>query len=240
MSQLIRNAITYYNNGDFMPTGGEQIIINWLRKTTIGTMKQIRHQFHVSHMTVVRALKKFGYYASYNYNAAYYVLFDVPEFDDWGLWTYRNIHFSRFRTLPATIVALVEKAPAGLTTDELERRLQTKASNVVSRLASQNKLHSERLAGHHVVYLANESAVRNSQLDWRQRQMLEEAASSISELPSRCSASDVIKVLQAVILTTDDDPNRLAWHLQAGGVHITAGQVRRVLERYEVKKKRRT
>jgi hypothetical protein len=227
--------MAYYNSGGFMLTGGEQIIINWLRKATVGTMKQIRHQFHVSHMTVARALKKFGYYASYNYNAAYYVLHDVPEFDDWGLWAFRDIRFSCFRTLPATIVALVEKAPAGMMVSELERRLQTKASNVVSRLASQNKLHSKKLEGHHAVYLANDPEVCANQLDRRQRQMQEEAAASVSELPSCCSASDVIKVLQAIILTSDDDPNRLAWHLQTGGAHITAGQVRRVLERYEVK-----
>jgi len=57
-----------------MLTCGEQKVIGWLRKATVATMKQIRHQFRISHMTVVRALKKAGYYASYNYNAAYYVL----------------------------------------------------------------------------------------------------------------------------------------------------------------------
>ena len=51
-----------------MLTACEQKIIGWLRKVTVATMKQIRHEFEVSHMTVVRALKEFGYYASYNYN----------------------------------------------------------------------------------------------------------------------------------------------------------------------------
>jgi hypothetical protein len=72
-------------------------------------MKQLRHQFQISHMTVVRALKKFGYFASYNHNASYYVLWDVPQFDDWGLWAYRDVRFSRYRTLPATIVALTAR-----------------------------------------------------------------------------------------------------------------------------------
>jgi len=222
-----------------MPTDGEQGIIAWLRKATVATMKQIRHQFHISHMTVVRALKKFGYYASYNHNAAYYVLRDVPEFDDWGLWAYRDVRFSRYRTLPATIVAVVEKAPAGLTVSELEQRLQTKAGNVVSRLVSHGLVQREKLAGHHVVYLASDPEVRTQQLEQRQRQLQEEAAPGAAELPSRCSASDVIEVLRAMILTSDDDPERLARRLQAGGTRITAGQVRRVLEHYGVGKKRR-
>ena len=60
-------------------------------------------------MTVIRALKKYGYYTSYNRNAGYYVLHDVPEFNEWGLWTYRDIRFSKYGTLTQTIVALCER-----------------------------------------------------------------------------------------------------------------------------------
>ena len=222
-----------------MLTEGEQRVIAWLRKATVATMKQIRHQFHISHMTVVRALKKFGYYASYNHNASYYVLRDVPEFDDWGLWAYRDIRFSRYRTLLATIVAVVEKAPAGLTVPELEQRLATKAGNVVCRLVSRGGVRRERLAGRHVVYLASDPEVGSQQLERRQRQLPEAAAPGAAELPSRCSPVDVIEVLRAVIVTSDDDPDRMARRLQAGGTRITAGQVRRVLAHYGVEKKRR-
>jgi hypothetical protein len=222
-----------------MLTGGEQGVIAWLRKTTVASMKQIRHQLRISHMTVVRALKKFGYYASYNHNASYYVLRDVPEFDGWGLWAHRDVRFSRYRTLPATIVAVVEKAPAGLTVPELDQRLQTKTGNVVSRLVNHGRVQRERLASRHVVYLASDPEVHTQQLERRQRQLQEEAAPGAAELPSRCSAADVIKVLRAMILTSDDDPGRLARRLQAGGTRITAGQVRRVLEHYGVEKKRR-
>ncbi len=223
-----------------MLTGGEQKVIAWLRKATVATMNQIRHRLHISHMTVVRALKKFGYFSSYNHNASYYVLRDVPEFDDWGLWAYRDVRFSRYRTLPATIVAVVEKAPAGLTVLELEQRLQTKAGNVVSRLVSRGRVQRERVTGRHVIYLASDPEARTRQLEQRQRQVQEKAAPGGAELPFRCSATDVIEVLRAVIVTSDDDPDRLARRLQAGGAYITAGQVRRVLEHYGVEKKRRT
>ena len=91
-------------------------------------MKLLRHQFQLSHMSVFRILKDYGYYTSYNYNAAYYTLHDVPQFDQAGLWAYRDIRFSRYGTLSETIVALVEKATAGMTVREVEDRLQTKAA----------------------------------------------------------------------------------------------------------------
>jgi hypothetical protein len=221
-----------------MLTSGEQKVIDWLRKSTVATMDQIRKQLRISHMTVVRALKEFGYFASYNHNAAYYVLRDVPDFDDWGLWAYRDIRFSRYRTLPATIISVVERSPAGLTVRELEERLQTHAANVVSRLASKRQVQHERLVGRHTVYLASDLQVRAKQLEQRKRQLQQEAAREAAELPSGCSAFDVIEVLRTVILSRDKDPDRLARRLQAGGAHITAGQVRRALDRYAVEKKR--
>jgi hypothetical protein len=222
-----------------MLTACEQTIIGWLRKVTVATMKQLRHQFRVSHMTVARALKKFGYFASYNHNASYYVLRDVPQFDDWGLWAYRDVRFSRYRTLPATIVALVTTAPAGLTVQELEERLQTKAANLVSLLASRGQVQSERLIGRHAVYLATDPQLRAQQLELRQRQLRKESAGSATELPFGCSALEVIAILRAMILLSKDDADRLARYLQAGGTHVTAGQVHRVLDHYGVKKKRR-
>ena len=222
-----------------MLTTGEQKIIGWLRKVTVATMEQIRRQFQISHMTVVRALKKFGYYASYNHNASYYVLRDVPEFDDWGLWTYRDVRFSRYHTLPATIVAVVTRAPAGLTVQELEERLQTKAANLVSRLVSGGQVQGERIAGRHLVYVASNRHVRAQQLELRQRQLQKEFAGGATELPFGCSALEVIAILRAMILLSEDDAGRLARRLQAGGAHITAGQVHRVLDHYGVKKKRR-
>jgi hypothetical protein len=222
-----------------MRTDGEQEIIGWLRKVTVATMRQLRHQFQISHMTVARALKKFGYFASYNHNASYYVLGDVPQFDNWGLWAYRDVRFSRYRTLPATIAALVTAAPAGLTVQELEERLQTKAANLVSRLASRGQVQSETLAGRHAVYLATDPQLRAQQLELRQRQLQKESAGSATELPFGCSALEVIAILRSMILLSEDDEARLARHVQAAGTHVTSGQVRRVLDHYGVKKKRR-
>jgi hypothetical protein len=220
-----------------MLTDLEQKVVKWLRKVKVANMRQLQQQFQISHMTVVRALKKFGYYTSYNHNAGYYVLQDVPSFDDWGLWSYRDIRFSRYRSLPETIVALVEKAPAGLTVRELEERLQSKVANLVSRLVSEGRVQGERLLGRQVVYLAGDSEVRGSQLQQRRQRSEEPAAHGRAELPPGCSAAEVIEILRAMILTSDDNPDRLAHRVQAE--QVTTSQVRRVLEHYALKKKLR-
>ena len=60
-----------------MLTDREQKVVNWLQKRKVATMRHLRYQFQLSHMTVIRALKKYGYYTSYNRNAGYYVLYDI-------------------------------------------------------------------------------------------------------------------------------------------------------------------
>ncbi|TVS09303.1 MAG: hypothetical protein EA424_27475 [Planctomycetaceae bacterium] len=55
------------------------------------------------------------------------------QFDDGGLWAYRDVRFSRAGTLPETLVALVTQAPGGLTAGELQERWQTPVANLLSR-----------------------------------------------------------------------------------------------------------
>ena len=221
-----------------MLTKKEQRLVDWLRARKVATMRHLRHQFQVSHMTVFRAFKKQGYHTSYNRNAAYYTLADVPEFDECGLWAYRDVRFSRFGSLPDTLVGLVGQAPAGFTCDELEDRLQTQVANLLSRLVRDGRLQRERLPGRQVVYLSPEPQHGRQQWEQRQQQLRAVAAATEAGLPAGCSAALVIDVLRQMILTPDDAPEACARQLKAQGRPVTAKQVRRVQNHYALEKKR--
>jgi hypothetical protein len=223
-----------------MLTDREQKPVNWLQTRKVATMRHLRHQFQVCHMTVFRALKKFGYHTSYNHNGGYYTLAGVPQFDDWGLWAYRNVRFSRAGTLLETLVALVSRAPAGLTVGELEERLQTPVANLLSRLVQHGRLKRQVLRGRHVVYLSPEAEQGRQQWEQRQQDFRAVAARTATGLPAGCPAPLVIDVLRQMILTPDDGPAQWARQLQTQGRQVTAGQVRQVQDHYALEKKRRT
>jgi hypothetical protein len=222
-----------------MLTERERKVVDWLRRRNVATMRQLRNQFKLSHMTVVRALKKQGYYCSYNHNAAYYVLGDLPAFDEWGLWGYRNIRFSRHGSLTRTIVALVDNSTGGLTVGELEERLLVKVGNLASRLVHEGLLQREILPGRQAVYLAADAKTRDRQQGIR-RDLLQHQAVGAGELPEECSPTEVIEILRQVIMARDAGPDQLARQLKNRGVHVTAGKVRRVIEHYALEKKRRS
>lgn len=222
-----------------MLTDREQRIVNWLRTRKVATMRHLQHQFQVCHMSVFRALKKYGYHTSYNHNAGYYTLADVPQFDDWGLWAYRDVRFSRWGTLPDTLVALVQQAPAGLAASELEERLQTAVANLLARLVQHGRLQRQPLPGHRVVYLAAAAEASRQQWEQRQQQLSAAAVKQAAALPAGCPALVVIAVLRQMILGPEESPEQVARRLRTEGLGVTARQVRQVREYYALEKKRR-
>jgi hypothetical protein len=222
-----------------MLTEREQKVVNWLMKTKVATMRHLRHQFKLSHMTVIRALKKHGYYTSYNHNASYYVLQDLPAFNEWGLWAYRSVRFSQHGTLTQTIVALVENAPAGLTVTELEERLEVKVANLASRLVHDGIVQRERLPGRQAVYLASDTKVGSRQYEKRRKQLQPPPRGS-AQLPEACAPAEVIEILRQMVIARDVSADQLARQLKNRGVPITVGKVRRVIEHYALEKKRRS
>jgi hypothetical protein len=221
-----------------MSADRHQKLIAWMKTRKVATMKAIRHQFQISHMTVFRILREYGYHTSCNRNAAFYALRDVPQFDPAGLWAYRGIRFSRHGSLSDTIVALVESAVAGQTVRELEERLQTRIANLLCRLVRDGRLTQRHLQGRQVVYLAGDPKRADQQFPERQ-ELLKQQPVPEQGLPEGCSTTEVIEILRALILSPKASPEQLARQLTARGLRITPGQISQVTAHYALKKKRR-
>src|SRR5436189_1685220 len=71
-------------------------------------------------LTVFRKLSTLPYRSSYSHRGAYYTLDSIARYDEFGLWSYQDIYFSRHGTLLNTTAALVTNAPAGYFAYELE------------------------------------------------------------------------------------------------------------------------
>jgi hypothetical protein len=218
-------------------TASEAAVIERLRHLTVATMATLQDGLGVSHMTVVRALRKHGYFTSFNHNSAFYVLADIPRFDGDGLWQHSDIGFSRQRTLQATVLALVERASAGCTVVELQSRLATPVANLLSRLSAKGLIGRMSL-GRCAVYLAADPSAQA-----RQRACRGQLAAPATLPPSPCLPPDLlpttlIELLVQLLRTPTASPASLSQTLQARGFDITADQVRQVFDFYDLQKKR--
>jgi len=181
-----------------------------------------------SRMSVFRRLRELGYFSSYTHTGRYYTLTDIPEFDDYGLWCYEAIGFSRLGTLKATIVNRVQDAEAGCTHAEMEALLRLPVYNTLLRLVRAGAVRRETLDGHYV-YVSVDARQGARQLNARRLQ----AAQVVG--PPPLPADEVVLVVLVEALHASEGlaaPAVVAARLTARGEEVAAEQVKRVYEHF--------
>lgn len=141
-----------------------------LRNQKVATMPQLKRALGSSvTFTVLRKLSPLGYRSSYSHGGTYYTLDSIAQYDELGLWSYRDIHFSQHGTLLNTAATLVTNAPAGYFTHELDAVVQVATKDALRHLAQQDRLYRRELAGRYL-YCANQRQRRQEQWAARQAQ----------------------------------------------------------------------
>jgi hypothetical protein len=202
-----------------------------LRHEKVVTKKQILDRFGCSPMTAWRWLRRIGYFSSISHNASYYTAADVPAFDSDGLWGYRDILFSRFHTLPATVIALVESSEAGMDVQALNRRLDTNLAPLLSTLSRDLRVARERVGGRFVHFTVD--AGRREQ-----QQAARQAIAQLAEPPRVPGAETVIAVLVAMLRGTSRNRQALLRRLRRQGLTVTGEEVDAIFTHYDLGKKK--
>ena len=78
------------------------------QEITVATLAQLKAALGTAvDVTVFRKLSALPYRSSYSHRGGYYTLDTLARYDELGLWSYHDIHFSRHGTLLNTAAALV-------------------------------------------------------------------------------------------------------------------------------------
>jgi hypothetical protein len=120
-------------------------------------------------VTVFRKLKELSYLRSYSHRGKYYTLPQVAGYNEQGLWSYRNVHFSKQGSLLNTIQYFVEHCPAGYFEPELENQLQVGVRAAVLKLLKDNRICRQKVMGRYL-YCASDQITRERQCSDRSRQ----------------------------------------------------------------------
>ena len=137
-----------------------EALITLLRQRKIATMEDLKEALGTSvDATVFRKLALLEYRTSYSHRGRYYTLDELARFDELGLWSFRQVWFSRFGTLVSTVEALVTSSDAGYDAAELEAVLNVEAKQALLKLVRSGRLAREQVAGRYV-YLSTQAAPR--------------------------------------------------------------------------------
>jgi hypothetical protein len=180
-------------------------------------------------ISVRRHLKQVGYFRSYTHNGKWYTLRHSPQFNRDGLWHHKDIGFSKFGSLIATIVHLVARSPSGLSARDLGQKLQHPCHALLTNLHKTQVLDRVRIAGE-FRYLSTEE-----QTNHRQRA---QAAVFPSPLPaSSLSTQAALWVLVEHIKNSALDFEQLAARLQEQRqLSVSPQAIRQFFQEHDLKK----
>jgi hypothetical protein len=220
-------------------TASEAQVIARLRTVRVAQLRQLAAQLELSSKTVQRALLKAGYFTSINHNARFVTLKEVPQFDRLGLWSFKEVHFSKHGNLRQTLVKVIEDSPAGCTLLELEGYVGTRAHNHVSQLIREGKAQRFFWSRNAVYVSAHPERAKQQESRRRTAEPAAPAAATAKAstlLPPGFDFASVIRVLVRLLETPDASLASVARSLQARQVSIRADQIRDILDFYGLKK----
>jgi hypothetical protein len=182
------------------------------RKRKVMTAVELAALLNCSLSTAKRRFKQWNCYTSYNKNGRYYVLADLPKFDDNGLWSYRGICFSRHGNLTRTLVNLVKNSSAGLSASQIEGLLAMQSRSFLSPFRDHRQLRREKHQGA-FVYFSSDDTIYARQKS-RRVQMVRSA-----RMPSDVEA---VAILAESIKNLHHSVEELCVHLRKKGYKVTA------------------
>lgn len=156
-------------------------------------------------MTVFRKLRTIDYLTSYSHGGRFYALRETAEFDANGLWSWRDVRFSRDGALIDTVRRLVTEAGPGALAAELDAMLGVQTKDALRTLCRRGQLARERMEGVYV-YCSADSRTRRDQLTARRSGVPDEPFSEVPRFTS--GAGDEVRAAMVLFLATLDEKQR--------------------------------
>lgn len=166
------------------------------KQQKIATLNELKHALGTNvDSTLFRKLHSLDYRSSYSHRGRYYTLREIARFDALGLWSFRSVRFSKYKTLLATVETLVAASKAGYCANELENIVNVSVKASVLKLIRQGRLVREKLLGR-FFYLSGDPSIRKRQLAARQIHQAEPSllglSAGVGVLPEELKASIVL------------------------------------------------
>ena len=206
----------------------EKHALQKFRRQKIITIDQLVKLLTCSLITVRRRLKKWHAYTSINQNGRYYTLPRIPVFDEYGLWRYQTVLFSKHGNLTQTIVELIRTSQQGLSAVEIAGIVDLAPnSSFLSRMKNVPGVWREKHLGRFVYLSASPEIYGKQKHRWTANQR-------ITDFPTDAQA---IIILVQLIKHPDVGVEQLASKASQQDQQINPDTVRRFLQFHDLLKK---
>lgn len=204
-------------------------IINQFRKKVLMTLNGLSALLNVSVRTVQRKLQQLDTIRSYDHNGRFFALNDAAQFNQYGIWEYDEIHFSKYGNLKKTLIQIIINSDAGINASEIRNILGLEPRSFLFQYKDTRDIKREKTDGC-FVYFSSDPKRYNFQS--KQRKNLTQ-----NKLSSPLSDSVGIVVLAETIKHPKYSIERLSKHLLQQGVRIKPATIIDFFNFYGIEKK---
>ncbi|RKY84155.1 hypothetical protein DRQ11_11975 [candidate division KSB1 bacterium] len=189
-----------------------------------------------SERSTQRYLKELNYLTSYTHRGRFVTLSDIPTFNDFGIWSYQKIGFSKFGSSLDTIVAIVNQSECGFSREELESILKIGISKQIQILVQRESIHRVKLGGKYL-YIP-ESAMKNK----KKKLKIVGDLQSEEHFERSVQKTDLIALLKAVLIekSIGIDIKSLKRIAQKYYLKIPLKKIEQLLLKYDLLEKKST
>jgi len=203
-----------------------------IRENTIQTFETILNKMNCSSITLRRDIKAISGVTSFTHRGKYITLEDIPVYNEFGIWFYRNIGFTKFKNSFDLIISVINNAEKGITKKEIEKILRIKISKQIQILLSRKQLNRIKL-GAKYFYLSEELSKNKK----RQMQVL---PFEIEECFDRkVNISDLVAVLKVALAEYQIDMNNLKKLIGKYSLQVPIKKIEKLVLKYDLSSKKK-
>ncbi len=214
----------------------EEKLLKLFSKHIILTRKTVVEKICCSYDSLGRFLRKYGYYSSCNKNGSYYIMAENCSFNENGLFFYKNIMFSKYKTLRKSVFNFVEKSKSGITTVELIKIFGTSSKTQLSNLFKLKDISRQAFDGTFYYFSAdNEIGLLQRESRNIKQNKSEKKTPLKEELPP---IQSIIAILTAIVIKTGVSAKQIRMKLKKKGLDISTAEIKSVLDYYNIHQKK--
>ncbi|MCP4271169.1 MAG: hypothetical protein GY781_04275 [Gammaproteobacteria bacterium] len=203
--------------------------ISIFKKRKVMTIEGLIDLLYCSAITVRRRLKQWEAITSYDNNGRYYTLPEIARFNIYGIWSYRNIHFSKYGNLKQTLIHLIRNSEEGLDALAIGELLGLQPRSFLSHFRERAELRREKIT-RRFIYFSSEAEVYEEQIKKRRERMTEQESISLSD-------AVCVSLLVEKIKHPDLDTEQLAGRLRRKGIQISVRAIGEFFDYHGIVKK---
>jgi len=143
----------------------DQVLQNYINANKMALLIDLKAEIGTtSHMTIFRILKKLHYQSSISHRGKYYTLSNIPEYNEYGIWIFSGVHFSKFGTVKKTLLEAINHSVAGFSSKELFDIIGVEIKKPLLDLLADKQIVRKKMSGSYIYFSIDTNTRKQQEL----------------------------------------------------------------------------